>query len=171
MNQTHKPYAIALAFATIAILIGCAKKPSVDMTVEENKSLLQRYIDEMNTGNEDYLDEYFAAEYGYHGPAGELSVEGFKAMHSMFLSAFPDAKISAEDIIAVGDKVVTRWKIRATHTGELQGIAPTGKEVTITGIIITRVEGGKVVEEWEAFDQLSLMQQLGAIPLPQNTNQ
>ena len=171
MNQTHKPYAIVVAFATIAILIGCVKKPGMDMTVEENKALLQRYLNEMNMENESYLDEYFAAEYVYHGPAGELDAQGFKAMHSMFLSAFPDAKISAEDMIAVGDKVVTRWKIRATQTGELQGIAPTGKEVTITGIIITRVEGGKAVEEWEAFDQLSLMQQLGAITLPQNTNQ
>ncbi len=121
-------------------------------------------------GNESYLDEYFAAEYVYHGPAGELDAQGFKAMHSMFLSAFPDAKISAEDMIAVGDKVVTRWKIRATHTGELQGIAPTDNEVTITGIIITRVEGGKAIEEWEAFDQLSLMQQLGVIPGPPDTN-
>jgi len=171
MNPTQKTYAIAVAFAIIAILIGCAKEPSVDMTAEENKSLLQRYFDEMNKGNESYLDEYFATDYIYHGPAGELNVEGFKAMHSMFLSAFPDAIASVEDIIAVGDKVATRWKISGTHRGELQGIAPTGKEVTITGIIITRVEGGKVVEEWEAFNQLSLMQQLGAIPLPQNTNQ
>ena len=171
MNQTHKLYAMAVVFATIAILIGCTKKPGVDVTAEENKSLLQRYFEEMNKGNESYLDEYFAADYIYHGPGGELDVEDFKAMHSMFLSAFPDAIASVEDIIAVGDKVATRWKISGTHRGELQGIAPTGKEVTITGIIITRVEGGKVVEEWEAFNQLSLMQQLGAIPLPQNTNQ
>ena len=171
MSQTHERYAVALVIAITAILIGCTKKPSMDMTLEENKALVQRYLDEMNIGNESYLDEYFAAEYVYHGPAGELDAQGFKAMHSMFLSAFPDAKISAEDMIAVGDKVVTRWKILTTHTGEFQGIAPTGKEVTITGIIITRVEGGKVVEEWEVIDQLGLMQQLGTIPLPQNTNQ
>ncbi len=171
MNQKHKLYTIAVVFSTITILIGCTTKPGVDATAEKNKSLLLRYFDEMNKGNESYLDEYFAADYIYHGPAGELNVEDFKAMHSMFLFAFPDAIASVEDIIAVGDKVATRWKIRGTHKGELQGMAPTGKEVTITGIIITRVEGGKVVEEWEAFDQLSLMQQLGAIPPPQDTNQ
>lgn len=171
MNQKHKLYAMVVVFATITILIGCTKKPGVDATAEENKSLLMRYFDEMNKGNESYLDEYFAEDYIYHGPAGELNVEKFKAIHSMFLSAFPDAIASVEDMIAVGDKVATRWKIRGTHKGELQGMAPTGKEVTITGIIITRVEDGKVVEEWEAFDQLSLMQQLGAIPLPQDTNQ
>jgi len=171
MNHTHKLYLMAVVFATIAILIGCTKKPGVDITAEENKALLLRYFDEMNKGNESYLDEYFAADYIYHGPAGELNVEGFKAMHSMFLSAFPDAIASCEDMIAVGDKVATRWKIRGTHKGELEGMAPTGKEVTITGIIITRVAGGKVVEDWEAFNQLSLMQQLGGMSLPQDTNQ
>jgi len=171
VNQTQKLCAMAVVFATIAILISCTKKPGVDVTVEKNKSLVQRYFDEMNKGNKSYLDEYFGLNYIYHGSAGDLDTEGLKAQHDMFLTAFPDTKASVEDIIAVGDKVVTRWKIRATHTGELQGIAPTGKEVTVTGIIITRVENGKAVEEWEAFDQLGLMQQLGAIPLPENTNQ
>ena len=166
MNKTHKMYIMVVVFATITILIGCTKKTGVDVTTEENKSLIKRYFDEMNKGNESYLDEYFATDYIYHGPAGDLNVEGFKAMHSMFLSAFPDAIASVEDMIAVGNKVATRWKIHGTHRGELQGIAPTNKEVTIMGIIITRIEDGKAVEEWEAFDQLSLMQQLGAIPLP-----
>ena len=171
MNQTQKLYAGVVVFTTIAVLVSCTKKPDVDMTVENNKLLVQRYFDEMNKGNRSYLDEYFGPNYIYHGSAGDLDAEGFKAQHDMFLTAFSDIIASAEDIIAVGDKVVTRWKIRGTHSGELQGIAPTGKEVTITGIIITRVDNGKAVEEWEAFDQLGLMQQLGAIPLPQNTNQ
>ena len=145
MNLKYKLYVMVVVFATVTILIGCTKKTSVDVTVEKNKSLVQRYFDEMNKGNKSYLDEYLGANY-------------------IFLTAFPDTKVSVEDIIAVGDKVVTRWKIRGTHSGELQGIAPTGKEVTITGIIITRVDNGKAVEEWEAFDQLGLMQQLGAIP-------
>ena len=164
MNLAHKLYAMVVVFATIAILIGCTKKTNVDVTVEKNKSLVQRYFDEMNKGNKSYLDEYFGTNYIYHGSAGDLDAEGFKAQHDIFLTAFPDTKASVEDIIAVGDKVVTRWKIRGTHSGELQGIAPTGKEVTITGIIITRVDNGKAVEEWEAFNQLGLMQQLGAIP-------
>jgi steroid delta-isomerase-like uncharacterized protein len=168
MNQIHKLCVMMVLCTIIPIFIGCTRKSDVEVTTEGNKSLLQRYIEEMNKGNESYLDEYFAANYIYHGPAGELNVEGFKAVHHMFLSAFPDAIASIEDMIAVGDKVATRWKIRGNHLGELQGMAPTGKEITITGIIITRVENGKVVEEWEAFDQLSMMQQLGVIPPPQN---
>ena len=171
MHQILKQYTMVTVFATMAILIGCTKESSVDVTVEKNKSLVQRYFDEMNKGNRSYLDEYFGANYIYHGSAGDLDAEGFKAQHDMFLTAFPDSKASAEDIIAVGDKVVTRWKIHGTQSGELQGIPPTGKEVTVTGIIITRVDNGKAVEEWEAFDQLSLMQQLGVIPPPQNANQ
>lgn len=162
MNQTHKLYAMAVVFATAAIFMSCTE----NATVEKNKSLVQGYFDAMNKGNKSYLDEYFGPNYVYHGPAGDLDAEGFKAQHDMFLTAFPDTKASVEDMIAVGNKVVTRWKIQATHTGALFGMAPTGKEVTITGIIITRVENGKAVEEWEAFDQLGLMQQLGAIPLP-----
>ena len=171
MNQTHKLYAMIVVFATTAILIGCTKETSVDMTIENNKSLVKRYFDEMNKGNVNYLDEYFSADYIYHGSSGDLDLEGFKTQHDMFISAFSDINASAEDIIAAGDKIVTRWKISSTHSGELQGIPATGKEVTITGIVISRVENGKVVEEWESFDQLGLMQQIGAIPLPPNTNQ
>ena len=86
MNQTQKLYAIAGAFAAIAILFACTKEPGVDETAEANKSLVQRYFDEMNKGNESYLDAYFGADYIYHGPAEELDAEGFKALHSMFLS-------------------------------------------------------------------------------------
>ena len=171
MKKTPKLYPMAIVFAITAILIACTNRSSVDVTVEENKSLVQRYFDELNKGNRSYLDEYFGANYIYHGAAGDLNIEGFKAQHDMFQSAFSDTRANVEDMIAVGNKVVTRWKIQATHTGELQGLAPTGKEVTLTGIIITRVENGKAVEEWESFDQLSLMQQLGAIPPPQDATQ
>lgn len=171
MNKAHKLYTMAIIISIIAIFIGCTKRSGVDVIVEENKSLVQRYFDELNNENRSYLDEYFGANYIYHGSAGDLNIEGFKAQHDMFRNAFSDTRANVEDIIAVGNKVVTRWKIQCTHTGEFQGLAPTGKEVTISGIIITRVENGKAVEEWESFDQLSLMQQLGVIPSPQDTIQ
>lgn len=171
MSKTYKMYSVVVMIFTFAVLAGCTKKTAEDMTVENNKSLVQGYFDALNKGNRSYLDTYFGTNYIYHGSAGDLDLAGFKAQHEMFLNAFSDIKASAEDIIAIGDKVVTRWKIRSTHSGALQGVAPTGKEVTITGIIISRVEHGKVVEEWESFDQLGLMQQIGALPLPQNIHQ
>jgi predicted ester cyclase len=79
-------------------------------------------------------------------------------------AAFSDISITVEDQIAEGDKVVSRWTIRGTHKGEYMGIAPTGKQVTITGISIYRIEKGKIVEDWANSDMLGMLQQLGAIP-------
>ncbi len=72
--------------------------------------------------------------------------------------------MTIEDVIASGDQVVTRWTARGTHQGELQGIPPTGKQVTVTGMTLARIENGQIVEEWNNFDQLGMMQQIGAIP-------
>ena len=139
-----------------------------DAEVEKNKSMIQEYIDEMNKRNENFLNDYFAANYVYHGQNGDLDSEGFKKMHHMFLTAFPNAVMKAEDIIAAGDKVITRWKFHGTQKGMFMGIKPTGKEVTIKGIIISQFKNGKVVEEWEEANGVSLMQQLGILPSPKN---
>ena len=83
----------------------------------------------------------------------------------------PDLRITLEDDIAEEDKVVSRWTAQVTHQGELMGIAPTGNQVTIMGITIHRIEDGKIVEEWENWDALGLMQQIGAIPSPEEQAQ
>jgi predicted ester cyclase len=84
----------------------------------------------------------------------------------MMRTAFPDMHITIEDIITEGDKLVQRWVAQGTHKGELMGIVPTGKQVTITGINISRIVGGKLVEDWTEADMLGMMQQLGVIPPP-----
>ena len=71
-----------------------------------------------------------------------------------------------EDVIAEGDKVAARLRFRGTHRGEVQGIAPTGRRVDCTGIVISRMEGGKIAEDWANFDDLGMMQQLGVISKP-----
>jgi predicted ester cyclase len=81
-----------------------------------------------------------------------------------YFAAFPDLQFTVEDEIAEGDKVTTRYTARGTHRGELMGMAPTGKHVTVTGIFISRVEEGKLAEMWLNWDALGLMQQLGVIP-------
>lgn len=136
------------------------------MTGEDIRDLHLRYAEEMNRGNAAYLDEYLDSKYAYHGSTGELDAEGFKAMHTMFLAAFPDSTLTIEDTIAEGDRVASRWTMRGTHRGEFQGLAPTGNAVRISGIIISRIREGRAVEEWEVFDLMGLMQQLGAIPSP-----
>jgi predicted ester cyclase len=80
------------------------------------------------------------------------------------VAAFPDQHSTIDDQLAEGDKVATRATIRATHRGEFMGIAPTGKHVAFTGILISRVEEGKMAETWTYVDTLGLFQQLGTFP-------
>ncbi len=84
----------------------------------------------------------------------------------MVLGAFPNGRMTIEDMIAVDDKVMMRYTFKATHEGELMGIPATGKPVTFTGMILERMAGGKIVEHWEQMDMMGVMQQIGAIPTP-----
>jgi len=128
--------------------------------------MLRGYVDALNRGDESYLDEYFGPGYVYHGPDGDLDVEAFKALHHSLLTAFPGGAMTADDILTAGDKVTTRWTFHGVQSGDFQGVAPTGREVTLTGIIISRFQEGRVVEEWEQMDRLGLMLQLGVLPPP-----
>ena len=83
---------------------------------------------------------------------------------SALLSAFPDLQVDVEDLVADGEKLVTRYTVHGRHHGELMGIPATGKQISISGIAIDRFENGQSIEHWEIIDQLSLMQQLGVIP-------
>jgi steroid delta-isomerase-like uncharacterized protein len=83
----------------------------------------------------------------------------------MYLTAFPDLNATVEDVIAEGNKVVTRYTIRGTHQGEIEEFGPpTGKQIELEGITIHRIEDGKIVEEWERYDNLSVLRQLGLVP-------
>jgi steroid delta-isomerase-like uncharacterized protein len=132
-------------------------------TEEENKAIFRRYIEEIsNQGNLELADEIFD-RYVAHQPDGstlERGPEDVKRFVSEFRSAFPDFRISIEEQIAEGDKVVNRITFRGTHQREWRGMAPTGKEVEINGINIFRFSpDGKVVESWDAYDQLRVMRQ------------
>ena len=137
------------------------------MSTEENKAVLRRVAEEIfNKGDLAVVDEVIAPNYVYHGSGGQeyKSPEGFKQIVTMFRTAFPDLHMTVEDMVAEGDKVAQRITIRGTHKGELMGIAPTGKQVTDTGIIIVRFAGGKEVEAWGITDLLGMMQQMGVAP-------
>jgi steroid delta-isomerase-like uncharacterized protein len=137
------------------------------MWEEENKAIFRRYVEEVgNEGNlalaDDIFDRYHAHQSD--GSVPERGPEDVKRFTGEFRSAFPDFHSDIEDMVAEGDKVATRWRMRGTHQGEFRGIAPTGKQVEVTGIGIFRFSAGKVVESWDNFDQLGMMQQLGVIP-------
>ena len=141
------------------------------MSTEDNKALVHRFFQEFwDQKNLAVADELLAATHVDHTPGSPPGLppgpEGFKQFASVYFAAFPDLRLTIEDMVAEGDKVVTRWTSHATHTGNLFGIPPTGKSTSITGITISRLAGGKAVETWTNFDMLGLLQQIGAIPAP-----
>jgi steroid delta-isomerase-like uncharacterized protein len=81
-----------------------------------------------------------------------------------YLNAFPAVKATVEDLMADGDKVVARVSIRGTHQGAFRGIAPSGKQIEVTGINIFRIANGKLMEHWGLTDRLAVLQQLGVVP-------
>jgi steroid delta-isomerase-like uncharacterized protein len=131
---------------------------------EENKALARRSWEAPN--NPDIIEEVYAADLVWHEPDRDLrGYEEAKQFIAMHTTAFPDLNATVEDVIAEGDKVVTRWTIRGTHQGEMEEFGPpTGKQAELQGISIHRIEGGKIVEEWNRYDNLSLLQQLGLAP-------
>jgi steroid delta-isomerase-like uncharacterized protein len=145
------------------------------VSTEENKTTFRRYVEEVsNDGNLDVADEIFDRYLAHQsdGSVLERGPEDVKRFTGEFRGAFPDFHTTIEDMVAEGDKVVTRWRAGGTHRGEFRGIAPTGEEIEITGIGIFRFsEEGKVVESWDNFDQLGMMRQLGAIPAPEQSEE
>lgn len=138
------------------------------MSVEENKALVRRYIEDLDKGDMAIMEKYFATNCVYHSPGG-VDLRGFEVLREQGIkhfNAFPDFQHTIEDMIAEGDKVVARFTDRGTHKGEYMGITPTGKQVMYTGIMIFQIADGKLVELWGEYDALGLMQQLGAVPPP-----
>ena len=138
-------------------------------TEEANKQHVRRFFEEVwSTGDVALRDSFLAADYRGHipGNAQALDREGWTAWFTGFRAAFPDARFTVEDMVAEGDRVAARLTMRGTHRGELNGIAPTGREVTVTGMSIERVEGGRIVEGWNQNDALGMLGQLGALPPP-----
>ena len=136
------------------------------MSTEQNKAIGRREHEEIESkGNMAVADEILTPNYVLHFAGNPpLDREGYKQLLTVFRTAFPDMRVTVEDQTAEGDRVVNRVTMRGTHTGEFQGIPPTGKQVMVSGINIMRIEGGKIVEHWGVLDVLGLMQQLGAIP-------
>jgi len=135
---------------------------------EHNKAIVRRLVEELwNKGNLSVADELFAPNYEHHD-ASTLDFgrgpESEKKRATLYRTAFPDVRLTIEDIIAEGEIVMTRWSCRGTHKGDLSGIAPTGKQINISGVTIDRVANGKLAEGWVNWDALGLMQQLGVVP-------
>lgn len=130
-----------------------------------NANLAKRYVNEIvNQGRYDVIPEIYADDYENHTTASVGTVvgrDGVREMVEQWRAAFPDVHVSIDDVVASGDRVVTRITVNGTHEGEWRGVAPTGNRIDIRIISIFRIEDGLIKERWENADMLSLLQQLG----------
>ncbi len=140
------------------------------MSTDESRAIAHRFFEECCNGrNLEIADELFATEHRYHDPSSPSigsGPEGMKQLLSTYLRAFFDIHWDVDDMFVAegGGKVVTRWTGHGTHTADLEGIPPTGKRATVQGIWIHRIAGNKIVESWNIWDTLGMLQQLGIIP-------
>jgi steroid delta-isomerase-like uncharacterized protein len=140
-------------------------------TMTEREALARRFFEDVfNEGRLDVLDEIMSDDFRAHDPQNQFGdlrgPAAARAVVELYRGAFPDVRMTIEDVIEQGDRVVTRWTATGTHDGELNGLAPTGKTVTVTGMSIDRITAGRIAESWVNWDTLGLMQQIGAAPSP-----
>jgi len=139
------------------------------MKTEQNKALVRRLMEEvMSNGNMSLIDELVAPDFIENEvmPGASSGREGFKQTNLMLRSAFPDLKVTINDMLAEGDKVALSVTFSGTHKGDLMGMAPTDKRISMNAHDILRIENGKLQEHWGVTDMMGMMQQLGAIPAP-----
>ena len=145
-------------------------------TPEQNNAIAERFFhaawDAMDFTTMDSLLAPRTLDHSTVSGHTEEGAEGFKQIIRVFHEGIPDIKLSIEDAVYAGDKVVHRWVLRGVHTGVLFGIPPTGRAVSFTGITIVRMAEGKVAERWANVDELGLLRQIGAVsPLPRQDEQ
>lgn len=140
------------------------------MTLEQNKEIVRRYLlDVWGEWDFEVEKELVAEDLVDHDAAPGLPPgrEGHHMFLAMCQNAFPKLDVTVNDVFAEGDKVAYRWTAQGVHKGEFMGVPATGKEVTITGSDIVRIENGKIAETWHIEDNLGLLQQLGVVPTPE----
>ncbi len=141
------------------------------MSPDEHKAIIREHVEVLfNQHRVDRTEETVTADYLDHAPLpGQVpGLEGAKQKWAAYLAAVPDMHATVEELIAEGDKVAVRWTVQGTHQGELMGIPATGRRAVFRGISIYRLDDGKIVEQWEQWDRLDLLRQLGVIPAPRH---
>ena len=137
------------------------------MSSDENKALVRRFYDAIDSGDLAVLDRFVAADYNDHNPGAPglaSGIDGVRQFFTISLNGFSAFRHTIDDQIAEGDKVVTRLTATGVHSGEIFGFPATGRHVTMTSIAVHRIAGGKLAEHWSQSDSLGLLQQLGVLP-------
>lgn len=137
------------------------------MSTDENKAIVRRVVAAGNAGDMATLRDLFADDFIHHDPAIR-DLPGFIQFLGAVHAGVPNGTVSIEDLVAEGSKVVKRWTLRGTQTGDLFGVPPTNKPIALQAISIYGIKGGRVKEIWWVTDTLGLLQQLGAMPQPEH---
>ena len=134
----------------------------------EDEAVVLRWWDEVwNGGDVGLVDELHTSDFRDHDPASPWvrpGPEGMKEKVRAYRTAFPDLEFAMEKVLSGDDHVVTHWRCRGTHQGEILGLKPTGKTIEIEGISIFRLQDGKIAEQTLIWDALGMLTQLGAVP-------
>lgn len=163
-----RTWSALLAVTLVSVVLGGCGGQETPAS-EINTAVVSRFIEEFkNNANAGIVDELLAPEFVHHLPDPRLPAgrEGLKLVGQSIVMGFPHVHVTVEDLLADGDKVIERTTATATHTGEFNGIPPSGNAVTWTEIHIYRLENGKIVELWSEINLLGLLTQIGAIPSP-----
>jgi steroid delta-isomerase-like uncharacterized protein len=173
MSRSSTARVAAVAVGALASLAGAAflrrRRLQRGGPMQDIKEIARRLTEDPWRGKLDEALELVGDDYFGHLPGAPEPIrgkDGFREFVNAYLTGFPDSAIIVDDQIAEGELVATRWTGRGTNTGELMGMPPTGKQVTVSGITYSRIADGKAREAWVSWDTLSLMQQLGAVPEP-----
>jgi steroid delta-isomerase-like uncharacterized protein len=145
-------------------------RPSAATSVERNKAVSRRWIEVFNKRDDAAEADVRTRDYVAYAPASlepaPLDSEAWTRFLSGFVEAFPDLQLTVEDAVAEGDLVAQRVHFEGTHTGEFQGLPPTHRKVSFSGLELNRFVDGRVAEHWFQMDALTLLQQLGLVVVP-----
>lgn len=135
---------------------------------EKHETAARRLIEEVwNKGKLDSIDTLVTNDVVGHDPMNPVKgIGAFRDVVKKYRTAFPDCHLEIQDLFSAGDRVVMRWRATGTHRGPLESLSATGRQANITGITIYRFSGDRIVETFDQWDALGLMQQLGAVTLP-----
>ena len=138
------------------------------MAHDENRVLVRDYYEAVYNRHElGALDAVLAPEFVSAGPGGRMDRGAHATALAASLAAMPDLRLSIDEQVAEGDAIVTRWSATGTHLGPLFGIPPTGRRVTATAIHVHHLSDGRIIDQWEQFDTLGVLGQLGLMPRPE----
>jgi len=169
MKSSHSRFLLLSALVFFCLIAGCQQQPPDAISRADARALGDLFLQAVNEGNLDLLDQIYLPDVVYHDPSMPESFQGLETLKAYFETmhtAFPDQKWTLDEMYIDGDRVFWIYSYTGTNTGPMGEIPATGKSVREVGVAVDRMSGGKIAEEWVYYDTLDLMTQLGMTLVP-----